>query len=239
MILKTELPVSQYNDYGYYFGISFAWSAGISVWHAVASVLIPIQLTHHFFPKVKTMPWLNSKFAICLGLLLMLLSCVAFLGTSEKGVTGTRLELVILSSLMLLLFTLGALFKEKTVSEPTNSVLKPLLLGISVLIPFWGLAFLAVSKVPTMAFFPIWAGVVCLYAWVLSRYRMLAMPGILYFGIGWYLHNVIQAVLLITLAMKNPGLGLATLLVDGVILGLLYVAVRRFSFSRHSSSLIA
>lgn len=234
MILKTGLPVSQYNDYAYWLGISFAWSAGISAWHAVASVLIPIQLSHHFFPKIKNAPWLNGKFALCLGLLLILLSCAAFLGTSEKGVTGTRLELAILLSLMLLLFTLGALFKVKTQNEPTNSVIKPMLLGISVLIPFWGLAFLAAAKVPVMAFFPIWIGVLCLYGWILSRYRILAMPGILYFGIGWYLHNVIQAVLLITLAMKNPGLGLATLLVDGVILGLLFVAIRRCDSSNTS-----
>lgn len=227
MILKTNLPVSQYNDYGYWLGISFAWSAGISAWHAVASVLIPIQLTHHFFPQVKRMPWLNSKFALCLGLLMMALSCAAFLGTSEKGVTGSKSELAILLSLMIVLFILGALFKDKFQSEPIDSFLKPLLLGISVLIPFWGLAFLAASRMPLMAFFAIWVSVLWLYGWILRRYRMLATPGILYFGIGWYLHNVIQAVLLITLAMKNPVLGLATLLVDGIILGLLHIAIRR------------
>jgi len=229
MILKTGLPVSQYNDYGYWLGISFPWSAGIGAWHAVASVLIPVLLCHYFFPKVKSVVWLNGKFALCLGLLLMSLSCVAFLGTSEKGVTGTRLELAVLLSLMLVLFSLGAFFKEKTQAPPSASALKPILLGMSVLVPFWGLAFIAASKAPAMAFFPIWAGVLCLYAWLLNRYHMLALPGFLYFGMGWYLHNVIQAVLLIGLVMKKPGLGLATLLVDALILGLLFVAIRRKS----------
>jgi hypothetical protein len=235
MILKTGLPVSQYNEYGYWLGISFPWVVGISAWHAMASVLVPIQLTHYFFPKVKSEPWLNGKFALCLGILMVSLACAAFLGTSEKGVTGTKLELAVLLSLMLLLFTLGAFFKEKPQSPPSASALKPILLGISVLVPFWGLAFVAASKAPVVAFFPIWAGVICLYAWLLRRYHMLSLPGFLYFGIGWYLHNVIQAVLLISLVMKNPGLGLATLLVDGFILGLLIFVIRRF----HSTITVA
>lgn len=227
MILKNGLPVSQYNDYGYWLGISFPWAAGISSWHAIASVLIPILLTHYFFPKIKNEPWLNGKFALCLGLLLMSLASAGFLGTSEKGVTGTRLELGIFLSLMVVLFTLGAFFKEKTRSGTPGSALKPVLLGISVLIPFWGLAFLGASKVPLAVFFPIWTGVICVYAWALGRCHMLAMPGLLYFGIGFYLYNVIQAVLLISLVMKNPVLGLATLLIDSVILGLLFMAIRR------------
>jgi hypothetical protein len=234
MILKTGLPVSQYNDYGYWLGISFAWSAGISAWHGMASVLIPIQLTHHFFPKAKSEPWVNGKFALCLGILLMSLASAGFLGASEKGVTGTRLELGVLLSLIVLLFALGAHFKENPHPVPTHSIIKPLLLGTSVLIPFWGLAFVAASKAPVIAFFPIWAGVICLYAWILRRCHMLSMPGFLYFGMGWYLHNVIQAVLLISLVMKNPGMGLATLLIDGLILALLFAAIRRCDGNTHS-----
>ena len=89
LILEKGLPVPQYDQYGCVLGISLPWAAGIGTWHAYASVIFPILFTHYFFPKAREKPWLSAKIALVLGLLLMLLACTAFLGTSEKGVKGT------------------------------------------------------------------------------------------------------------------------------------------------------
>ena len=89
LIVEKNLPVGLYDHYGYWLGISFPWAAGIGAWHACASGIFPILLTHHFFPGAREESWLNSKLALILGLLLMFLACVAFLGISENGVKGT------------------------------------------------------------------------------------------------------------------------------------------------------
>jgi hypothetical protein len=234
LIVEKNLPVGLYDHYGYLLGISFPWAAGIGAWHACASVIFPILLTHHFFPGAKEEPWLNGKIALILGLLLMFLACVAFLGISEKGVKGTPATLVVLLAIMFVGFLFGAVSKGKVLFCDSKLVTKPLLLGFSILIPFWGLGFLASAKAPVAIFFVVWLIVIQVYAWVLNRQHWLALPSFLFFGLGWYLHNVVQAAVFVSIPGKDRARALITTVVDGLILFLLFRQIRRGNRQRES-----
>ena len=230
LILEKHLPVPLYDQYGYVLGISLPWAAGIGTWHAYASVIFPILFTHSFFPKARGKPWLNAKIALVLGLLLMLLGSAVFLGTSEKGVKGTPGQLSVLLLIMFVGFVLARIFKGKgNVHCRTGaSAIQPLLLGLSVLVPFWGLAILAASKVWPGVFFAALVGIILFYAWILRRRGWLDPPTFLFFAIGWYLHNAIQAaIIILSIPGHSPGRVLITALLDGLILVLLWRQIRR------------
>jgi hypothetical protein len=227
LIVQKNLPVPLYDHYGSLLGISFPWAACIGAWHACASVLFPILLTHHFFPEARDKPWLNGKLALVLGLILMFLACAVFLGKSEKGVTGTPAQLVVLLATMLLGFLFGDLSKGEVPHGPASSAVKPILLGLSILVPFWGLGFLASAKVPLALFFVAWLAVILLYAGILKHRRWLTLPSFLFFGVGWYLHNAVQAAVVVAIPGGNPLRALITAMIHGLILWLLLRQIRR------------
>ncbi len=60
LIRASELPITQYNNYGYFLGVSFPFTFAISFWHALASVLVPILLVYWVYSK-NSSPFLIHK----------------------------------------------------------------------------------------------------------------------------------------------------------------------------------
>lgn len=222
LVMAHNLPINQYDNYGYVLGLSFPWMAAIGVWHACASVLFPIMMTHRLFPEASTRPWVNGKLAVVLAAVLLALGCAGFLHPSDKGVTGTPVELVELVALMVVLFAAGAVMTGRTRGVVPTAKLWPFLFGLSVILPFWGFIFLAARKVPPAVFFAALAAVVAFYTWRLCVRDWLAWPGLALFALGWYLHNALQATLFIWALAGEPVRALATLVVDLLILVVLY-----------------
>ena len=205
--------------------------AGIGVWHACASVLFPVLLTHRLFPESSTAPWMNGKLASGLAALLLAFGCAGFVHPSAKGVTGTSAQLAELLALMLLLFIAGAMMKGRVPDTAPTAKLWPFLFGLSVKLPFLGLMFLAARKAPLVVFFGALAAAVGFYARQLQRQRWLAMPGIGLFALGWYLHNVLLAAFFLTVIGK-PLLAAVTVAVDAAVL----LALFRYVVCREVSS---
>ncbi len=220
-ILTAGLPVPQYDHYGYVLGVSLPWIAGMGTWHAFASVIFPICLTYHFFPQTRDRPWLSTKVALVLATLLLLLACTAFLGTSQKGVKGTPGQLSVLLLLMFAGFVLARMFRGKMHYDPSAAATGPFLLGLSVMLPFWALALLASWKVPQLIFYAVLAGTLMLYGKILERRRWLDMPSFLFFAVGWYAHNALQAALIVAVLSHNPGQALVAAVLQVLILVLL------------------
>ena len=86
-----------------------------------------------------------------------------------------------------------------------------------------------------IAFFAAWLGVILLYGWILKRRRWLAVPGMLFFGLGWYLHNAFQASVIVAFSGKDPARALVTAVVDGLIIFLLWRQIRRHTGLKHTS----
>ena len=226
VLLDQHLPIPQYDHYGVMLGISFPWMAGISVWHACASVIFPILLVHFRFPASEAKPWIRAATAIILGGLLLALACAAFSSATNAGIKGTQAQLEVLLGLMAALCALAFATSGTVGRCPPGSFLKPLLLGFSVLAPFRLLEFLAGSKWPLVVFYPALGAFVIFYGKVLRRHHWIEMPGILLFGVGWYLQNAVQAWLVIALS-GNPALALCTMVVDILFLLFLFRGLRR------------
>jgi hypothetical protein len=47
--------------YGRWAGVNWVWSAGLTLYHAVFSIAIPIMLTNLLFPAWKARPWLSRR----------------------------------------------------------------------------------------------------------------------------------------------------------------------------------
>jgi hypothetical protein len=228
LIVQQSLPINQYDHYGYVLGVSWPWMAAIGAWHAGASVLFPIAFTHHLFPEVSRKPWLNGKAAFMAGAVLVLLSCAVFLGITAKGLKGTPGQLILLLALIACGFVVAYLFKG-CLREPHSiaSGTAPLLLGFSVVVPFWALSALAGAKIPVALFFAVLCGVVLLYAWILKRRQWLTAPAFLFFAVGWYIHNALQSLVFIGLAAGSTGRALLTGVTDFAILAWLFLQAHR------------
>ncbi len=224
VIIHSALPVNQYDDYGCWLGISFPWAAGIGVWHAFASVVFPVSLTHYFFPQAAHKPWLKAKVATALGFFVILFASLVFLGASEKGVKGTPLQHALILSMMAALFSLGFLFKGGLLTNVGVPSLKPMFFGMSILLPFTLLSTIAGAKASPLLYFIALAGVICLYGWLLKRFGWLSLPAFLCFGVGWYLQNAGVSVLL---RLSNPPVAAVAACVDALILLLLWRQIRR------------
>lgn len=218
LIRADHLPVALYDDYGRCLGIMFPWAAGIGVWHACASVVFPILLVHYGFPGVQAQPWLRVRVAVGIGIVLVLLGCAVFLGRSAQAPPGAPAQLAVLLALIAGLLVVGARLTGGLPNESGPETTAPFLLGFSVLFPFWGLGFLAQAHPPVAVYFLALALVVALYRWCLRQRQWLGPPAILFFGLGWYLHNVVQALVFIGLAAHEPRRALLTGLVDAAIL---------------------
>jgi hypothetical protein len=136
LVVDQNLPINQYDHYGYWLGLSYPWMATIGVWHACASVLFPIVLTHHFFPEAAPARWVKGWLAVTIAAVFLFLGSSGFLHPSEKGVTGTPAQLVELFALMVVLFGLGCVFRGRPPVRQFTWTRKPFFLGFSVIVPF-------------------------------------------------------------------------------------------------------
>jgi hypothetical protein len=54
-----QTPVDALGGYGHAFGVNWLWALGLTAFHAVYSIALPILLTRLFFPEVQELRWLD------------------------------------------------------------------------------------------------------------------------------------------------------------------------------------
>lgn len=197
LIRASELPISQYDHFGYFLGVSFPFTFMISLWHALASVLIPILLVYWLYPESSNRPWLNKKFTTFLSAVFLILGAMAVLG--KDIILGTPLQLAVLLGLMIVSFLIARRFTQtNTVNETsTNLTLKPMWLGTSLLFTYFLFLIYFVSKKPSLIiFFIVFFLIVWGYYKILKNQGWLTPKNLMLFGIGNYLQNTILAILL-------------------------------------------
>lgn len=197
LIRASELPISQYDHYGYFLGVSFPFTVAISFWHALASVLVPILLVYWLYPENSKEPWLNKKLTTVLTIILLVLGSVAFLG--KEIVKGTPLQLFVLLGLMLASFLIAKRFTQTVVTNEVsaNLTLKPMWLGMSLFFTYFLLLmYIAGNKFSLVLFFAIFFLISWLYYKILKRNGWLTQKNLILFGIGNYLQNTILATML-------------------------------------------
>ena len=203
MIQTGEVPMSAFNNYGDVFGIAVPWALSISLFHAVASVLLPILLTQAIFTNIGDKPWISPYLAFPLAALVTVFGALWFMGPFHES--GTRVQLVIFLSVLLGGVAIASRFTQRAEQPDTPPAgVFPLLLGLSVILPFIGLTLLAALKVPLLLFVVAWCALLGTYAWVMTSRGWQNPPNILLFGLGLYMAWVLAALIVGVGASRAP-----------------------------------
>jgi hypothetical protein len=60
-------PVGNLGAYGHAFGVNWLWALGLTAFHAVYSIALPILLTQLWFPEVKNVRWMDAGASVLVG----------------------------------------------------------------------------------------------------------------------------------------------------------------------------
>lgn len=232
LVSHGTLPVEQYSHYGFYFGLAIPWLACICFWHAMASVVFPIYITHYLYREDRARPWLEGKVTIALAIVDVALCSFAFLRFPVPNSPGEPTQLAILLVLVLGFLGLGLWQKGRILTEEDGQSRAPVVLGFSILVPFILLSVLAASHFAPALYFAAFGAVIYGYYRIMRRPGYLTLPGFLWFGFGWYLQN---AVLSSLIRMSNPIVGATTAVLDAFVL----VFVWRAIYLTHQSQMMA
>jgi len=192
LIRKDHIPIPAFDHYGYFFGINFPWTATIILWHGIASVLFPILFTHLLFSRQSEELWLNRRLTNVIGIVLLVISCLSFLGKSNGR--GTPVQLVILLGIMVVCVLIVAFRKRIAAREaaPAKLTWKPVLLGLGIFLFLVVTSLIAGKKLPVPLFFAALGLGVWIYVRILRRRRWVTARGLALFGIGCYLESAIM-----------------------------------------------
>ncbi len=205
LILSTALPSAAYNNYGYYFGLSIPFALAISIWHALASVVLPIFFTHSLFPEKKSDPWLPKWLSTLLGLALagVGIGIANFLNPNIK-IAGTLPALTLLLSSIFILIFLGFHYGKRTLVTQNEAKALPLLKPLQPLQPFY-LGFLTIFyfafnlvawlHLPILIFFGLLIASVYYYYKKYSP-QVTTERDYLLFGLGFYVQQTLLAIVL-------------------------------------------
>ena len=166
--------------YGRLLDISWVWAFGLTTYHAVVSITIPIILTETLFPHLATRPWLRRRglilFSIWLALIsLFTLFLTGFLQFSKQGYTHPPLTYFIALALAVACVWLALRMKPSASQAPSTRSAPRLwqlrLIALATTIFF----FFDLWAVPNLVPFPLVPialviALVALATWVLRRW---------------------------------------------------------------------
>jgi hypothetical protein len=202
MIVTNDVPIPAFNHYGELLGVVIPWALLISTWHALASVLFPIVLTHALFPDQRAKPWLDVRLAFGLAAAALALGSFAFLQPFKHQ--GTSAQLAVFLAVIIGGGLLATLFKKPQRPQTKPAGVLPVLLGISTLPPFVGLILLAAMKVPPATFIAAMAIVVGAHAASMALLRWQDPPNLTLFALGFYIQTLFVSTAVGVAAGKAP-----------------------------------
>lgn len=217
IIQSQNLPIAEYNNYGYFAGISFPWLTAICLWQSLAAVLFPIVFTHHLFPDEREEPWLNKKLALLLAAALLVIGSLSLLDRARLG--GTPRQLLILWVVMLCCAALAKMLGRRSElrGAATSFSWKPVLLGASVMYAFMALVLLAGRKINLLLFLLLISLVVAAYIYILSSRGWLDTTALTLLGIGFYSQFTLLGMVVRLLQNAAPVQALITFLLAEAI----------------------
>lgn len=175
---QTGLPIADFDGYGYAFGINWPWAALMMTWHAVSSVWLPIALTNRAFgPGALLGRWSLLVVAViaCAAPTLFYLS---FHIAAGLGLLAGQW------AVMLGLAALALRFRGQP--QTSQSRFGPFLLGFLGIIPVILVTLIAKAGFPLSLYFAVLAGLVLIWALILTRRHWASGPATGWFALGWY-----------------------------------------------------
>jgi hypothetical protein len=230
-ILLSDLPIKQFDGYGRIFDVNLPWILSIATYHAVAAVIAPILFVHLLYPAARTQQWLSKRLTAILTVVLVLLSCVFFLG--ETRITGTTEQMIALLVIMAI-GVVYALVKRRD-TAPTQALApltaRPLYLGLTVFPVTLILATLAERQFPVLLYLILLALIPYFYARTLRTRRWTSDWHLALFCVGFMMQS---ALLGLTVGIFA---GAPDRILVGVLLEVVFIiVVRRILKARRGSA---
>ncbi len=217
---ETNVPIDTFSHYGF-LGIGWPWTVLICAWHALASVVFPVAIVHTIFANASHRPWLGGRVALLLSLVLVVFACLFFINDGASQHFGTPPELIALITAMAVLLVIGSRLKGTIAALRTTSLLRPLVVGLSLLVPFLVLIIVPGMKLPVIVFFVTFAALLAGYLRYFSRHRLAALPAMAFVGFAYY----VQTAAVSLIALKQMALFQGP--VDALVLLVLWRYLKR------------
>lgn len=189
LLLNDNVPIEFFAGYASFFGINYAWSALIVVWHALLSVVAPILMTHTLFPDKANVSWVSTGTKKSAFVVVVALSTLVFFDDSEGRSAGTIVQWGLFSG-----FILACLFLAKKLyakiqlrTDVLYTSIRPLFLGLGSVLGLYILPTLGARvALPTFIILGLVLCLVyCSYR-ALSRNKWVSVLNVTFFCIGGY-----------------------------------------------------
>src|ERR1039457_6572743 len=105
--LAANVPVRNFDGYGYAGGIAIPWAITISTWHALHSFLYPVVAIYYVFPAHRESPWLNWKGISLLAIPTVVLGTLIFFSQGDDRAAGLPAHFILMAGLSGLLIWLA------------------------------------------------------------------------------------------------------------------------------------
>jgi hypothetical protein len=184
---ETGMPIDLFDGYGLALGVNVAWALFIMVWHALASVLFPIVLSHQFFPAAAARPWLGRRTTLALAAAVALLASLFFLSDRTPGPPGTVDRLILLWLAIAALASLASLRGSGglRLAPPAGRWLA-FGFGAASLAPMIGLLLVVRARANFAVYALLFLALALLWVWLLRRQDWQVLPALGWVGLGWY-----------------------------------------------------
>ncbi len=184
--LASNVPIKNFDGYGYVFGVAIPWAITISIWHALHSFVYPIVAVCYFFPEHRQSPWLSRRAIVLLAIPTALVGVLTFFHPDKGRAAGNPAHFIAMMIISGLLVWLATKLKPRPAMGDSGMLqTRAVFLG--------GLAFfaflfvpivLAAVKIPVSVFYAYNFTLLALMLWLLLRRESLPLNTMLLFAIG-------------------------------------------------------
>lgn len=184
LFMQHSLPVSQFNNYGFWGSINFSWTASILIWHALHSVLFPILITHFLFKDRGKEAWLSTKHIFFIAPFGFLGAASFFLGPQKDIVPPFYLLICIAAIAALGL--LAKFFPTSSVPRPIELTWSPFILGLFLPFLFIATSLLAAMRVHLSIYYICFALLLALSILLFKKKGWSTTSAVTLFAVGDY-----------------------------------------------------
>ena len=203
--LAIDVPIRNFDGYGFAGGVAIPWAITISIWHAFHSFIYPVVLVGYFFPEHRQSPWLTRRALLWLAVPTIVAGALVFFLPGN----GRPAEGPLLFILMLAVACLLGWLAAKLGSRPALGGLERLrsraffLGGLAFVLFLFVPIVMAGVKTPLAAFYGYIVLLLILMLHLLRRRAALSINNVLLFAVG---DDVLLALLGLTGAIAVGGL---------------------------------
>jgi hypothetical protein len=184
--LAANVPMKNFDGYGYAFGMAIPWAITISIWHALHSFIYPVVAVSCFFPEHRRSAWLNRPAILWLAIPTVAVGTLMFFHQGNDRAAGQPVHFILMIVVSGLLLWLATKLATRPSLGDAETLRTPAIFlgGLAVLALLLAPLLLSAWKIPVFLFYGYSILVVVVMLWLLRRRASLPVNNVLLFAIG-------------------------------------------------------